>query len=1105
MRGLRIEAALVEGALTAHPAVSQAVVVAGEGRGGSPCPVAYVVLGGGEDGVGGGYGAELRRFVCARLPDHLVPASFTVLDRMPLTADGTLDRAALPAPDLADRVHRAPRTATEEVLAEAVGEVLGLQRVGVDEDFFLAGGDSIRSVQAAARARSRGADVTPKDIFEHRTVADLAVVAAGRTRDTPEPAEPEGDGTGWMPLLPAARQLLGRGGVTDRSARAQLLELPLETDRSTLMAALGAVLDRHDVLRTRLVQYPEPGLRIEPVHLVGPATLVRRIPCGGPWDEDLIAAELDAAAGRLDPAAGVMAQFVWFDRSAVGRGGTGRLLVVLHRLVADAASWRILLPDLADAWARARCGRAALPRAGASVSRWAHARQRQAARPEQVAELPAWREVLAAPDAVLGSRRPDPAVDVTATMETVRVRVPAAVGEPVLTTVPAAFRCRAEDVLLTALTVALAQWRRGRGGAQTSSLIRLEGHGRNLDAAAGADPDRTLGPFAAAFPVRLDVGGIDLDEALAGGPAAGLALKTVKEQLRAVPGEGLGYGLLRHLNPGTAPELAAYPEPQIGFGFLRRFGEGDMPVGLRGLGWLPAADGQERVPAPDGQAPAPSALEIEARATEGGAGSELTASFGFPAGVLSEAEVSELAGLWVTALTGLARDARRPGAGGLTPSDVPLVTVAQAEIEEWEARYGRLAEVWPVSAAQSALLRPAGPAGSPPAVHPVQFVIPVEGRVDPVRMRAAGQALAVRHPNLRAGFVTAAGGDLVRIVPEDVPLPWRHLDLAGADEAVRDAESGRLLAAERAARFDPLAPPLVRLALIGLGDRAHLVVTAHPALFDDRSAAVLMKDLARLYGVGGDASLLAAAPGRGDHLHGLGPLRGEAHAPAQAAPLAAGPADGAGTGRVEVEVAAGDALGLSRRAAELGIAPDTLVRGAWAILLARLAGRRDVVFGVSETGRPTEPPGAREPVGLFARTVAVRVRYARGDTVAQLVRALDRHPGEGPARPFDSLVVHEACPDGPYGPDGSCGAATSAGITLKGVRSTGCSPYPLTLRVAGAGTRFTLDFRSDSYERSTVEALAASFAGVLAQVRSDPRVPVDAVDVGVVRTRAAAG
>ncbi|MEV6683740.1 condensation domain-containing protein [Streptomyces sp. NPDC051130] len=1106
VRGLRVEPALVEGALMAHPAVSQAVAVARQGRCGSPCLVAYVVLAGGEDGGGGAYGAELRRFVSTRLPDHLVPASFTVLDRMPLTADGTLDRSALPAPDLADRVYRAPRTATEEVLAEAVGEVLGLRRVGVDEDFFLAGGDSIRSVQAAARARARGADVTPKEIFEHRTVADLAVLAAGRIRDTPEPAEPEGDGVGWMPLPPAARHLLGRGGGTDRLARAQLLELPLETDRSTLMAALGAVLDRHDVLRSRLVQDPEPGLRVEPVGLVSPAVLVRRIFCGGPWDETLIAAELDAAAGRLDPAAGVMAQFVWFDRSAVGAGGTGRLLVVLHRLVADAASWRILLPDLADAWARARCGRATLPRAGTSVRRWAHALERRAADPDRVAELPVWREVLAAPDNVLGSRRPDPAVDVAATVRTVRVRVPEAVAEPVVTTVPAAFRCRPEDVLLTALALALARWRRGRGDAQTSSLVRLEGHGRNRDAQAGTELGRTVGPLAAAFPVRLDVAGIDLDEALAGGPAAGRALKAVKEQLRAVPDEGTGYGLLRHLNPGTAAELAAYPEPQIGFGYLRRFGADDMPVGLRGIGWVPAADGDEPAPAPDGQAPAPSALEIAARTTVGEAGTGLTASFGFPAGVLSEAEVTELAGLWVTALTGIARHARRPGAGGLTPSDMPLVTVAQTEIEEWEARYGRLAEVWPVSPVQSAVLRPAGPAGSPPAVYPVQLVIPVEGRVDPVRMRAAGQALAARHPNLRAGFVTAATADLLRIVPEDVPVPWRYLDLAAAGEAVRDAESERLLAAERAARFDPLAPPLIRLALIGLGDGAHLVVTAHPALFDDRSAAVLTKDLARLYGVGGDASLLTAAPGYGDHLNGPGLLGGASRIPAQAAaPRAAGPAGGPGTGRVEVEVGTGDALGLSRRAAELRIAPDTLVRGAWAILLARLAGSRDVVFGVSDPGRPTGRPGAQELVGLFARTVPVRVCYAPGDTVAQLLRTLEHHPGDGPARPFDSLVVHEPCADGPYGPDGPCGATTSAGITLKGARFTGGSPYPLTLRVAGAGTRFTLDFRCDSYERSTVEALAASFAGVLTQVRTDPRLPVDAVDVGVARIRAAAG
>ncbi|MEU6891115.1 condensation domain-containing protein [Streptomyces sp. NPDC046557] len=1132
VRGVRVETGAVEAALTAHPGVSQAVVVAREGRCGSPCLVAYVVPGGdaghgpdgghggggdsGEDVHGGGYRAELRRFVSARLPDHLVPAAFTVLDRMPLTPYGTLDRAALPAPDLAGDTYRAPRTATEEVLADAVGEVLGLERVGVDDDFFLVGGDSVRSVQAAARARARGAEVTPKEIFEHRTVADLARVAAERAREIPGPAEPEGDGDDWMPLLPGALELRGRGGG-NRLAPARLLELPLETDLTTLMASLGAILDRHDVLRSRLVRDPETGLRIEPAGLVGPASLVRRIPCGGPWDDALIAAELDAAADRLDPAAGVMVQFVWFDRSAVGKGGTGRLLIVAHPLVADAASWHVLLPGLAEAWARARCGVPSPPRAGTSVRQWAHALEGEARRPDRVAELAGWREILAAPDTLLGNRRPDPAVDVAATVETVRVRVPADVGEDVLTAVPAVFRCGVEDVLLTALAVALAQRSRGRGDAPNAPLIRVEGHGRPKDLVPGADPTGIVGRFAMAFPVRLDIGGIDPDEALAGGPAAGRALKTVKERLRALPDEGIGYGLLRHLNPETAAELAGYPEPQIGFRYLRGFGADDMPVSVRGLGWVPAIDGGEPAPSPDGRAPAPSALEIAVRTTEGATGPELTASFDFPTGVLSEAEVAELAGLWVTALTGLVRHARQPGAGGLTPSDAALVTVTQAEIEEWEARHGRLAEVWPVSPVQSALLRPAGPARSRSEPTPAQFVIPVEGRVDPVRMRAAGRALPVRHPHLGAGFGTTVGGVPVQIVPEHVRLPWRYLDLVAADEAVRDAETGRLLAEERAARFDPLAPPLVRLALIGLGERARLVVTAHPVLFDDRSAAVLMSDLVRLYRVGGDASLLPPAPRYDDYLASLGPE--DAVVPTMVVPRPAlpraGSGAGTGTGRVEVEVAAGDVRGLSRRAADLGLTPETLVEGAWAILLARLGGSRDVRFGVRVHGRPAGLPGVHEMVGLFARTVPVRVSYAPGDTVAQLLAALDGHADHGPGElgrhtgrttPLDSLVVHEPDPDTPEGPRGT---TTSAGVTLTGVRPSTGSPYPLTLHVAGAGPRFTLEFRHDCHERSEAEALAASFARVLRQVRTDPGLPVDAVDAVDVyappRGRAAAG
>ncbi|MDC2961523.1 AMP-binding protein, partial [Streptomyces gilvifuscus] len=226
IRGLRIEPGEVEAALTAHPGVAQAAVVVHEGDAGTKQLVGYVVptrtTGQADDPNGSGRShldltagvsvPELRRFVSGRLPEYMVPSAFVVLDRLPLAPNGKLDRKALPAPVFKGETYREPSSEAEKVLAAVFAEVLGADRVGVDDDFFAVGGDSIRSIQVVSRARARGVEVTPREIFQHRTVASLAAVSAGRTVATAVLEELEGGGVGFQPLLPISRYLLELGG-----------------------------------------------------------------------------------------------------------------------------------------------------------------------------------------------------------------------------------------------------------------------------------------------------------------------------------------------------------------------------------------------------------------------------------------------------------------------------------------------------------------------------------------------------------------------------------------------------------------------------------------------------------------------------------------------------------------------------------------------------------------------------------------------------------------------------------------------------------------------------------------------------------------------------
>ena len=654
-----------------------------------------------------------------------------------------------------------------------------------------------------------------------------------------------------------------------------------------------------------------------------------------------------------------------------------------------------------------------------------------------------------------------------------------------------------------------------------STLVRMEGHGREEHLVPGADLSRTLGWFTSLYPVRLDLAGLDLADAFAGGPAAGRAVKAVKEQLRAVPDKGIGYGLLRHLNPETAAVLAAGRAPQIGFNYLGRTSLADLPQDLRGLGWAADTTHRDLVAAPDGDMPVLSALEINAVCAGAPDGDRLTASFGFPTGVLSRTEVTELAGLWVQALTALAQHAATPEAGGLTPSDAPLVDVSQQEIDTWEARFGKLAGIWPTTPAQSGMLFHTMLSGTAFDPYHMQMVFHLSGDVDPERMRRAGQALLGRYTNLRAAFVDRADGDVVQVVTADgMTLPWRHLDLTGDAERTETFE--RFLTEDRAAHFDTAAPPLIRLALAVLEPgRAELVMTCHHVLLDGWSMPLLMRDLLLLYASHGDPAPLPATRDYGDFLTWRAQQDAAESARVWTAELAgveeatllAPGADDAGeqgVGEVEVALPVDQAHELARRAAELGITVNTLVQGAWGLLLGRLTGRSDVVFGATVSGRPPAVTDVDSMVGNFINTLPVRVEYAPGDTLAEVLGRLQNRQAAllehhhyglsqiqqavGLPSLFDTLVVFESYPIDREG----LGAATEAadGIAFTGLRPSTATNYPLALMAAAdPHLQLVFQYAPGVFDRDAVEVIAARLVRVLRQLAAEPELSLARLDI----------
>ncbi|HEY1243817.1 MAG TPA: condensation domain-containing protein, partial [Hyphomicrobiaceae bacterium] len=1039
-----------------------------------------------------------------------------------LTPNGKLDRRALPAPEVAVSVGgRCARTPQEEILCSLFAEVLGLERVGIDDNFFALGGDSIMSIQLVSRARKAGLLITPRAVFQHQSVAGLAEAIGEIAPAAPSPSFDE-EATGELARTPIMHWLLERGGPIDRFCQAMLLRLPAGLQGEHLVGALQHLLDRHDALRLRLAGAGgSTGWRLEvaPAGAVRAGDCLRRIEVCGLDDAGLracIAREAQAAECRLAPGAGVMVQAVWFDAGATA---PGRLLLSIHHLAVDGVSWRILVPELAAAWAAIAGGGepAPAPR-GTSFRGWARRLALQAQDAGRLAELAFWSGMLSKPSLSLVDGELDARRDIGGTAGHLTLTLPTALTAALLTRVAAAFHGGINDVLLTGLVVAVADWcrRRGRGACQ-AVLLDLEGHGRE-EVFADVELSRTVGWFTSLFPVRLDAGALDLEEALAGGGALGRALKLIKEQLRALPDNGLGYGVLRYLNAQTAARLAGFAAPQLGFNYLGRF------AAPASADWAVASEAV-RLGAGDPAMPLAHALEVNALTLDGAEGATLTAHWSWAPALVTEAEVRDLAERWFAALAALVGHAAAPGAGGRTPSDLPLLALTQAEIERLESTYPQIEDILPLSPLQEGLLFHALYDAQAPDVYTVQLELTLEGALDGAALERAVQALVARHASLRASFRHENLSRPVQIIVPGLSAPWRQIDLSGLDEAQRAERLGALLAQERAQRFELAAAPLIRFALIRLSAGEHrLVLTNHHIVMDGWSMPVLVRELLALYAqqldahtAGESAALPRVTPYR-DYLAWIAAQdRGgaiaawrEALAGLEEATRVAPHEPGrAPVAPEQITLALEEALSaaLTRQARRHGLTLNTMLQAAWAILLGRLSGRQDVVFGVTVAGRPPEIAGIESMVGLFVNTLPLRVKLPPSKPLLALLREVQdsqsrlmahQHLGlaeiqglAGLGELFDTLVAFEN-----YPVDRAGLSAEVGGLRLTGFSGVDATHYPLSLAAhAGERLQLRLSYRPDLFERGSVEAIAARLMRLLEAAVADPERAIGKLDI----------
>ncbi|WP_052032535.1 non-ribosomal peptide synthetase [Streptomyces viridochromogenes] len=593
IRAHRIELGEVEAALAGCPGVGQVCVVAADGPSG-PRLVGYAA----PRPDSPGWDADALRAHAARvLPEYMVPSAFVVLEALPLTVNGKVDRAALPDPEAARTPQMSwarPSTDTERVIADVFAELLGLEQVSVDDNFFELGGDSILSIQLIARCRRAGVTLTSKDVFRGGSVRALAALVDGaaQTDDAPRPKENEAADGGPLPLSPIQQWFFDSYGAASHYNMSVRLTLAPGADLDTVTAAAQAVLAHHTSLRLRFGG-PD-GQHRQSVAPAGEAVRVHRedLRAVDPeqW-EDTVAGQVVRAQESLDLERGPVARCVLLDG---GERNPSTLLLVMHHLVVDAVSLRILVDDFVTACEQRAAGRdIQLEPVGTTFPEWISELSSRAATGAWEAEIPYWRETVS---------REFPEIPLDRTGENLvaseaeyTVELDEAETESVLRTVPGRYRVRTEEILLTALGAAVQSWA-GPGGV----TLDLEGHGRD-EAVGETDLSRTVGWFTVLHPLHLTV------------PAEGDArsrLRAVARQVRAVPGRGLGYGVLRHLR--GVQELAPASPPRILFNYLGRFDSGDRTPGGSLVRSVAAADHQH-----DGSLPRPHLLDVTAAVADG--------------------------------------------------------------------------------------------------------------------------------------------------------------------------------------------------------------------------------------------------------------------------------------------------------------------------------------------------------------------------------------------------------------------------------------------------------------------------------------------------------
>jgi amino acid adenylation domain-containing protein/non-ribosomal peptide synthase protein (TIGR01720 family) len=1079
IRGYRIELGEIEAAiLSQNDSLTQVAVITRDIQGDQRI-VAYLVS---RQGDTRSTTTELRTNLLSILPEYMVPAYFVPIDTLPLSANGKLDRRALPEPVAQTDVlnYRPARNHAEALLCKLFGEITGFEQVGIDDGFFTLGGDSISAIRLVSRVKAAGYVISVRDIFKYQNAASLSNVILNSAEVTTETWREDGE----VCPLPIYSEYLSVNETLNQFNQTVCLQAPEHIDQTLVSQALAILVQHHSVLRLRT---EGRGLKTKFIIDSVAATqmpMLQVLELAGddtPQSASVIRTAIDRMSTELTPdRPGGMVKALWVVREKL----PSLLILTLHHFVVDGVSWRILFDDL-----KALTTNITMPL------------------PERSMPLVAWADMLAQAGR-LGHRRSEDALwmsqftdtgpipqDHTVDdndnrnkqVQTISGRLSTTQTEAILRA-QSTYRNEINEMLLAALGLAFRQWSTDQFQQQTSDfVITLEGHGRETD----ADLTRTVGWLTSMFPVKLEVRDLDPTDR----NSAGTALRRVKDRLRALPDKGLGYGILRHLDPHSQLSQGPQANPQVVFNYLGKLEKNDYHVTTWQL-----LNEYANSAADDPNRKRLHLLEINAII-------DPTGSFKFDINFCDRAYQREaviaLARCFETKLQLVSEHClQAPFLNRFTPSDFPLVAaktelaalVTQSSLDRLVEHATDLQSIVPLTAAQRGLafesIKLADDASDP---NHIQIVLILEGSIDiPAMLRAWGR-LVKRHSVLRLTLAPADELPNIGVIHQDTFVDAKFIELNGDDQQ----RLNQIQQTDMQTQFDLEKSPLVRLRVGQLTENKYVVLIAeHHLILDGWSNQIVLRELAHFYDrdVRHLSETLVRTLSWQEHLQWLSvqdsaasrqywknhlseliePSRLQFSQPA---------AHTNATGEINGQIDAKLNEKLNQFGRTYGVTQATILLGLYAFVLGRVCRFNNIVVGSVHNGRINPVNGIDQAVGLFIDTLPLYLDLPAGASLSQWLIQLqatqseqDQHAhiglaeiqtaaGFSGASIFEALFVFENFP---------ITASTIALGDLTVIDSFGHdgTTYPLALGVfPGQPLRLRLSFDTARLDESTAQHL----------------------------------